>query len=272
MQNIEKLLNIMRALRDPVSGCPWDLQQDFRSIAAWTLEEAYEVLEAINLDDYDELRDELGDLLFQVIYHAQMASEQGKFDFFQVVDRINDKLIRRHPHVFGEEKINNAEEQSRRWDRIKTEEKDVTKEVNANSLLAGISLHQPAMRSAEKLQLKAATVGFDWETVQPVFAKVREELTELEQAIKDPDRQQEVVMNECGDLMFVMINLARKLYINPELALGRANNKFIRRFKYIEEQLAASGITLEDATLEKMDSLWDEAKKLEQEDYQFQGL
>lgn len=272
MQNIDKLLNIMRALRDPVSGCPWDLQQDFRSIAAWTLEEAYEVLDAINSEDYEELRDELGDLLFQVIYHAQMASEQGKFDFIQVVDSINDKLIRRHPHVFGEEMIDNAEEQSRRWDRIKREEKGVSKTASPNSMLAGISLHQPAMRRAEKLQQKAATIGFDWETIKPVFAKVREELTELEQAIQDPDRQQEKILNECGDLMFVIVNLARKLGINPELALGRANSKFIRRFMYIEEQLAATGITLEDATLEKMDSLWDEAKKLEQEDFRFQGL
>ena len=261
MENLDKLLGVMRALRDPETGCPWDLQQDFNSIAAWTLEEAYEVLEAINRQDDQELCNELGDLLFQVVYHAQMASEKGAFDFSDVVNGIHDKLVRRHPHVFADESVANAGEQSRRWEQIKIDEKGPGH--NRSGLLGDVAVHQPAMRRAEKLQQKAATAGFDWDNPQPVFAKVREELDELEQALQDRDASPDRIMDECGDLMFVMINLARKLGINPELALGRANEKFIRRFAYIEEQLLARGISPEEASLELMDSLWDEAKAAE---------
>ncbi len=266
---IEQLLNIMKALRDPQGGCPWDLQQDFDSIAGWTLEEVYEVLEAIQQRDREALRDELGDLLFQVVYHARMAEEQGWFDFAGVVEGINDKLVRRHPHVFSDEQVDTAEEQSRRWHRIKSGERA---DKAMGGLLAGVSRHQPSMRRAEKLQMKAAAVGFDWESLAPVFAKVREELAELEQAVSGTGANADAIRDECGDLMFVMVNLARKLDINPELALGRANEKFTRRFAYIETQLAAAGITPEEATLEQMDRLWDEAKTIEAEQPSAQGL
>ncbi|MCG8325847.1 MAG: nucleoside triphosphate pyrophosphohydrolase [Thiotrichales bacterium] len=272
MQNIEKLLTIMRALRDPDSGCPWDLEQDFKSIVAWTLEEAYEVQEAINTGDHRALCHELGDLLFQVVYHAQMASEAGAFDFSDVVDSINDKLVRRHPHVFGDEVVSDARDQSRSWQRIKHSEQDETDDDTGPGLLANISLHQPAMRRAEKLQLRAAAVGFDWPDHAPVLDKIREELGELEEAVAGETAGSDKVIDECGDLLFVMINLIRKLSVNPELALARANNKFVRRFSYIEQQLNEEGTALEDAGLERMDALWNAAKQRESATDNGQGL
>lgn len=260
--NMEKLLEIMRALRDPRDGCPWDLEQDFKSIAAWTLEETYEVLEAINLEDMQALRDELGDLLFQVVYHAQMADEAGEFDFNDVVAGITGKLLRRHPHVFGDETVSSASEQSRRWHHIKTAEQGNSAERSSSGMLDDVAVSQPAMRRAEKLQQKAATVGFDWDDPQPVFAKVREELAELQKEVEEGAAEYRL-LDESGDLLFAMINLMRKLGINPELALGRANNKFIRRFGYIENELEKSGTTLDEAKLELMDRLWDAAKQQE---------
>lgn len=253
----------MDALRDPENGCPWDLQQDFDSIAGWTLEEAYEVLDAIRRRDMTALRDELGDLLFQVVYHARMAGETGDFDFSDVVEAINDKLVRRHPHVFGDESVANAEEQSRRWHDIKASEQP-DRAVSSGGLLDDVARHQPALRRAEKLQMKAATVGFDWDDLQPVFAKVREELDELSHEVEQGVDQQRI-NEECGDLLFAMVNLARKLKVNPELALGKANDKFLERFGYIEKRLEETGSSLDAATLEDMDRYWDEAKKKEME-------
>ncbi len=257
MQNIESLLHIMRALRDPDSGCPWDLEQDFKSISAWTLEEAYEVIDAISHDDANQLCHELGDLLFQIVYHAQMAQEQGWFDFEDVVEQINRKLIRRHPHVFADEQVETAEQQSRRWDEIKQSEQTTGEN---NPVLTGVGKAQPALRKAEKLQMQAAKYGFDWKELTPVFTKVREELDELEEEVAATRPDPEKMLDECGDCFFVLVNLARKLSVNPEIALARANEKFIRRFSYVESVLQKQGRSLDDASLEEMDSLWNQAK------------
>ena len=255
---IEALLDIMARLRDPDGGCPWDLEQDFASIAPYTIEEAYEVADAIERGDMDDLKDELGDLLLQVVFHAQMAKEEGRFDFSGVVQAICEKMIRRHPHVFGDEEQRSAGAVKGRWEEIKAEEK-AAKGLAQTSILDDVPLALPALARAIKLQNRAARVGFDWPDTSLVIDKLNEEMLELSTEVAkggDPDRLED----EMGDLLFVYANLARHMKVDPEAALRRANAKFRRRFGRIEEKLAERGLTPEQSTLEEMDALWNEAK------------
>lgn len=256
---IGRLLAIMAALRDPQGGCPWDIEQDFASIAPYTIEEAHEVADAIAREAWDELPAELGDLLLQVVFHAQMAAEKGMFDFADVVRAISDKLVARHPHVFGDEsRDKSARQQVRDWEEIKARERAGRAEKGA---LAGVALGLPALTRAVKLQARAARVGFDWPGPAEVLAKIAEEAGELvaARAEADPAHMRE----EFGDLLFVMANLARHLDIDPEEALRLANAKFTRRFGAVEAALAARGLRPEESSLAEMDRLWDEAKAAE---------
>jgi nucleoside triphosphate diphosphatase len=267
---IEDLLRVMARLRDPETGCPWDIEQSFASIAPYTIEEAYEVADAIARGDIDHLKDELGDLLLQVVYHARMAEELGRFDFGDVVDAITRKMVRRHPHVFVAPSLRESFEKSRVWERIKAEERASRDTGEAGSVLDDVPVALPALIRAVKLQAKAARVGFDWPSLDPVLAKAEEELDELKaaRAAADADwgaASTAKVVEEFGDLLFVMANLARHLKIDPEAALREANLKFMRRFGKIEAALRAEGRAPEDATLEEMDQLWDEAKAEETE-------
>lgn len=267
-RDIAVLLEIMRRLRTPKTGCPWDLEQSFETIAPYTLEEAYEVADAIARSDMADLREELGDLLLQVVYHAQMAEEQSAFDFGDVVEGITAKMIRRHPHVFGDEAARSAGVAKGFWERAKAAEKAEKTgtepgkgESGRASLLADVPVALPALTRAIKLQRKAAAVGFDWPSLEPVMAKMKEELVELEAAIAADKKAK--VEEEFGDLLFVLANVARHLEIDPESALRAANEKFVRRFRYIEEALAARGKQPTDSSLEEMDALWNEAKEAE---------
>jgi MazG family protein len=267
---LDELLAVMARLRDPQSGCPWDVKQNFSTIAPYTIEEAYEVADAIARDDLDALKDELGDLLLQVVYHAQMASEQSRFDFADVADAITRKMIRRHPHVFGDPALRDEFLKANLWDRIKAEEKAERGESVAGvaSRLDDVPVALPALTRAVKLQKRAAEVGFDWPSLAPVLAKAEEEIAELKEAIAARGDAANgtgsaKVKEEFGDLLFVMANVARHLKVDPEVALREANAKFVRRFRSIEEALAKEGRRCEDATLEEMDRLWDEAKKAE---------
>ena len=256
---IQRLLGIMAALRDPRTGCPWDIEQDFASIAPYTIEEAHEVEDAIQRQAWDELPGELGDLLLQVVFHAQMASEARMFDFADCAAAISDKLIFRHPHVFGDEsRDKSAEQQVKDWEAIKAVERAGKAE---RGTLDGVALGLPALTRAVKLQNRAARVGFDWPGVAGVLDKITEETAELVEA-RDT-LGQDALEEEFGDLMFVMANLARHLKIDPELALRRANAKFTRRFASIETDLAADGRCPEDSDLTEMDRLWDKAKAAE---------
>ena len=258
---ISRLIGIMAALRDPQSGCPWDIEQDFASIAPYTIEEAHEVEDAIQRQAWDELPGELGDLLLQVVFHAQMASEAGMFDFADCAAAISDKLIFRHPHVFGDEsRDKSAEQQVKDWEAIKAVERAGKAE---RGTLDGVAMGLPALTRAIKLQNRAARVGFDWPGPGDVLAKITEETTELVEARDDlgPDAIEE----EFGDLLFVMANLARHMKIDPELALRRANAKFTRRFQAIEAALAEDGRRPEDSDLDEMDALWNRAKTAEKE-------
>ncbi|OKO85803.1 nucleoside triphosphate hydrolase [Bradyrhizobium sp. NAS80.1] len=265
-RDISRLIEIMAALRTPATGCPWDLEQDFATIAPYTIEEAYEVVEAISRGDLDDLREELGDLLLQVVFHAQMAEEQNAFAFGDVVEAITRKMIRRHPHVFADKDGNLASSHVKEvWDRIKAEEKAERaarrpreETTSHTSLLSGVKAGQPALTRALELQRKASTVGFDWNDPRAVLAKIREEADEIEAALDRNDKQE--LVEETGDLMFALVNLARHIDADPESALRATNAKFERRFAYIERALAAQGRSLEDASLEEMDALWNEAK------------
>jgi MazG family protein len=265
---LDDLLAVMARLRDPVSGCPWDAQQSFDTIVPYTIEEAYEVADAIARQDLDALKDELGDLLLQVVYHAEMASEQARFDFADVVDAITRKMIRRHPHVFADPTLRGEFLNTGLWQRIKAEEKAERGGREDGSRLDEVPVALPALTRAVKLQKRAAEVGFDWPSLAPVLAKAEEEIAELKAAIdgrrddigKQPARH---VAEEFGDLLFVMANIARHLCVDPEAALRGANEKFVRRFKSIETALAREGRKPEDSTLEEMDQLWDEAKAAE---------
>ncbi|QIP09861.1 nucleoside triphosphate pyrophosphohydrolase [Bradyrhizobium symbiodeficiens] len=265
-RDISRLIEIMAALRAPVTGCPWDLEQDFATIAPYTIEEAYEVVDAIDRGDLDDLKDELGDLLLQVVFHAQMASEQNAFAFGDVVEAITRKMIRRHPHVFVDKDGNLAASHVKEvWDRIKAEEKAeraARRPPEATpphkSLLSGVKAGQPALTRAMELQRKASTVGFDWNDPRAVLAKIREEADEIEAALDHNDS--EGLAEETGDLMFALVNLARHVDADPEAALRATNAKFERRFAYIERALEAQGRTLEQASLAEMDALWNAAK------------
>jgi nucleoside triphosphate diphosphatase len=260
-RDIVRLIEIMAALRAPGTGCPWDLEQNFESIAPYTIEEAYEVADAVTRGDFDDLRDELGDLLLQVVFHARMAQEQGAFDFGDVVQAITEKLVRRHPHVFGDEKHLTPEAVKGRWEEIKVEERAARGKEEPNGALAGIPAGLPALARALKLQQKAGKVGFDWNDPQAVLAKIREETEEISAEIASGNRDE--VKAEIGDLMFALVNLARHLDVDPEAALRGTNVKFDRRFAAIEKALAARGKSPAEATLAEMDALWDEAKATE---------
>jgi ATP diphosphatase len=256
-RDIGRLIEIMAALRTPGSGCPWDLEQTFDTIAPYTLEEAYEVADAIARGDLDHLKDELGDLLLQVVFHARMAQEQSKFDFGGVVEAITTKLIRRHPHVFADEHGQTAEAVKGMWERIKAEEK-ADRGEEPEGALSGVAVALPALTRALKLQNKAGQVGFDWNDPRAVLAKIREEADEIEAALDAQDEAH--AATEVGDLLFAVVNLARHLQADPEGILRATNRKFERRFASIERALAAQGKRPQDATLAEMDALWDAAK------------
>ena len=266
-RDISALLDIMAALRTPGSGCPWDLEQDFSTIAPYTIEEAYEVAEAIARGDFEDLREELGDLLLQVVYHARMAEEQDVFAFADVVEAITRKMIRRHPHVFPDAEGKLVPAIKGNWDRIKAEEKAERAARRPNtdhdspSILSAVKAGQPALTRAMQLQRKASEVGFDWNDPRAVLAKIREEADEIEAALDTADAEE--LADETGDLLFAVVNLARHVKADPELALRRTNTKFERRFGYIERALATKQRSLADASLAEMDVLWNEAKKVE---------
>ncbi|MCJ8139720.1 nucleoside triphosphate pyrophosphohydrolase [Falsirhodobacter halotolerans] len=252
---IRRLLDIMARLRDPVGGCPWDVEQTFDTIAPYTIEEAYEVADAIARHDWGGLPGELGDLLLQTVFHARIAEEQGRFDFADVAAAIGDKMIARHPHVFADAAPRDAEAQRADWDRLKEHERAARDQTG---ILDDVALALPALTRAVKLQARAARVGFDWPSTDQVLEKMREEMDELDEA-RARDNHDDMT-EEFGDLMFVMANLARHLRIDPEAALRAANEKFIRRFSYIEHTLKANGRRPQDSDLAEMDALWNEAK------------
>jgi MazG family protein len=258
--DIAELLAIMKRLRNPDGGCPWDLAQNFATIAPYTIEEAYEVASAIEAQDWSALKDELGDLLFQVVFHAQMASEQGLFGFPDVVDAVCAKMVRRHPHVFGDGTAKTPSAVTVAWDEIKRREREA-KPVKATGLLDDVPRALPALMRAIKLQNRAAEVGFDWPNAGFVTDKIAEESRELAEAASSGDAGK--TSEEFGDLLFAMANLARHLKLDPEDALRAANAKFVRRFKVIEAGLQAKGKKPEDASLDEMEALWQEAKKAE---------
>ena len=263
-RDIAGLIDIMAALRTPNTGCPWDLEQNFATIAPYTIEEAFEVADAIDRGDLDDLKDELGDLLLQVVFHARMAEEQGTFAFPDVVQAICEKLIRRHPHVFGDKSGLNTGQVNVQWDQIKAEEKAARAKAGRapapgrDGALAGVSPGLPALARALKLQQKAGKVGFDWNDPNAVLAKIREEADEIGAELDAGAKEK--VAGEIGDLLFAVVNLARHLDVDPETALRTTNLKFERRFGAIEDALAAAGKTPAEATLSEMDALWDQAK------------
>jgi nucleoside triphosphate diphosphatase len=261
-RDIQRLIEIMAALRKPGSGCPWDLAQDFASIAPYTIEEAYEVADAIARNDLADLQEELGDLLLQVVFHARMAEETGAFDFGGVVEAITAKLLRRHPHVFGDMQGLPREAVNDLWERIKAQEKADRRATPAGALV-GIPTGLPALTRALKLQAKAGKVGFDWNDARAVLAKIREEADEIEAEIDAGDRARTEA--EIGDLLFAVVNLARHLDVDPESALRGTNGKFERRFAAIESALAARGKSPKQSTLAEMDALWNEAKTAERQ-------
>ena len=263
---IDRLLDVMARLRDPNGGCPWDLEQSFETIAPYTIEEAYEVAEAIRQDDRAALRDELGDLLLQVVFHAQMAREDGSFDFDEVARGIADKMIRRHPHVFGSDETAarmSTPGQKRAWEAQKAAERAAKAEAAGRrpSVLDDVALALPALLRAEKLQKRAARVGFDWPSAEPVFDKVLEEVTELREATAAADPA--AVAEELGDLLFACVNLGRHLGVEPEAALRAANAKFTARFQRVEAALADSGRSAQEVGLAELDRLWEKAKQAE---------
>ena len=261
-RDIGRLLEIMAALRTPETGCPWDLAQNFSTIAPYTLEEAYEVADAIARDDLADLKDELGDLLLQVVFHARMAEEQDAFDFGDVVQAITEKLIRRHPHVFADETSPTPRAVEGLWERIKAEEK-VTNKTGQTGALAGIPVALPALSRALKLQMKASKVGFDWNDPRAVLRKIREEADEIEAELDRSRANKAAIAGEVGDLLFAVVNLARHLDADPEAVLRQTNLKFERRFAAIERALAARGKAPKEVSLAEMDALWNEAKAAE---------
>jgi nucleoside triphosphate diphosphatase len=267
-RDISRLVEIMAALRTPGSGCPWDLEQDFSTIAPYTLEEAYEVADAIERGDMVDLKLELGDLLLQSVYHARMAEELGLFDFGDVIEAVTTKMIRRHPHVFGDEEARTAGMAKGAWERIKAQEKEEKAAAHLtagyvrpsnSSVLDGLPAALPGLMTAVKLQAKAARVGFDWNDPHAVLAKIREELDEVEAELAA--KSQTKLAEEVGDVLFAVANLARHLHLDAEGAIRNANAKFRRRFSYIETRLAEAGKTVDDADLDEMEALWQEAKR-----------
>jgi MazG family protein len=262
-REVARLLGIMAALRTPGTGCPWDMAQTFATIAPYTIEEAYEVADAIDRSHMSNLKEELGDLLLQVVYHARMAEEQGAFSFADVAAAVSEKMVRRHPHVFGTPEQRAAGAPKGFWENAKAEERRERSVASSSPepLLDAVPVGLPGLTRAVKLQDKAAKVGFDWPSLAPVFAKMQEELAELEDVVAKSDRT--AIDEEYGDLLFVLANVARHLAIDPESSLRSANQKFMRRFRYIEEQLFERGSSPVQSTLSEMDALWDEAKDRE---------
>ena len=269
-RDIDRLIEIMADLRQPETGCPWDIVQTFETIKPYTIEEAYEVADAIERNDMDDLCEELGDLLLQVVFHARMAEERGEFDFGNVVEAVTHKMIRRHPHVFARSDAETPEAVKLQWDAIKQAEKQERRERRAKRGLPEDPLHHhlgsvqrsfPALVEALKLQERAAKVGFDWSEAAPILDKIEEEIGELREALRDGN--QKAVADELGDLIFALVNIGRHVGADPEMALRGTNTKFRNRFSYIEDTLAANGESLEEATLERMEELWQAAKGIE---------
>ncbi len=264
---IDKLLKIMSELRDPNNGCPWDLEQTFETIAPYTLEEAYEVREAITNSDYISLKDELGDLLLQIVFHSQIADESEIFDFDDVVDGICNKMIERHPHVFGNAKIDTADAQLSSWEAIKAREREkkLNGKQNTLSALDGVSAAYPALLRAEKLQKRAARVGFDWSETEPVFCKLDEEIHELKEVL-NTSSDRSLLEEELGDILFTCVNIARHLKLDPETALHKANRKFTKRFQFIEKSLKEElNIKPENADFSDLENRWEKAKMIDHE-------
>ncbi|HQO09714.1 MAG TPA: nucleoside triphosphate pyrophosphohydrolase [Clostridiales bacterium] len=253
MEQMQRLVNIMKKLRDKKEGCPWDLEQTHESLRKYILEEAYEVIEAIEDKDKSELKKELGDLLLQIIFQSQIASEKGEFDIEDVAKSISDKLELRHPHIFGEKKTLTPDQVKNNWEIIKKEKE------GKKRILDGVPRSFNALLRSLRLQQKAGAVGFEWQNSVDILEKVKEEITELEEGIKKNDPEN--IEEELGDILFVMVNLAKKLNVNPEDALQKANNKFIGRFNYIEEKVERSGGKLQDRSLEELDAIWNESKR-----------
>lgn len=257
MKNTQRLLQVMRQLRDPDTGCSWDKKQNFSSLTPYLLEEAYEVVDAIERDDMQDLKSELGDLLFQVVFHSQLAEEQNLFNFEQVAESIADKLVRRHPHVFSDVVYADEQQQKQAWEAFKASERKA-KEAENHTILSGVAKNLPALVQCRKIQDRAANHGFDWPEVEPVYDKVLEELEEVKEAWESGD--QEHIEEEIGDLLLVAVNLARHMQVEPEQALKKSTQKFTRRFEYIEQKVALSGRDVKACELEELDRLWDEAK------------
>ena len=257
---MKKLHNVTNQLRDPKTGCPWDKEQSFESIADCTIEEAYEVVEAIENKDYESLKDELGDLLFQVSFHSLIAEERGLFTLDDVIDSVTEKLIRRHPHVFSGKTISSSDIQTDEWEKIKLNEQRM--KDNSTSLMDGIGSNQPALNQSIKIGKKARAVGFDWPDIEGVYEKFNEELKELRAAVESSD--QDEIKDELGDLFFTLVSFARHLKINPENALRSSNRKFISRFKFMEDQLKAQNKSVEEVNLSELESLWELAKESDQ--------
>ena len=263
-EKFERLVDIMATLRGP-NGCPWDKQQDFNSLKPMLVEEVYEVLEAVENGDFDGISEELGDLLLHVVFHAYLGKEAGQFDINTVIDKISEKLVRRHPHVFGTESASTADEVIKNWEAIKAQEKAEklkNRTPEQRSLLEGIPSKLPAIHEAHQISSRAARVGFDWPDVDGIFDKLQEEVRELKEVIStgDDERRRERLEDEIGDMLFVIVNIARYLKIDSESALKRANRKFKSRFQYMESELARQGKSLEQTSLEEMEALWQKAK------------
>jgi nucleoside triphosphate diphosphatase len=256
--NLLRLIEIMARLRDPEHGCPWDLRQDFRTIAPYTIEEAYEVADAIEKEDFVSLREELGDLLFQTIYHARLAEEKGLFAFADIAAAISDKMVRRHPHVFGEEAARSLEAHSSAWEEHKAAERRAKAGAAPESVLDGVAIALPALKRAVKIQSRAARIGFDWTEAEPIFDKIAEEIAEIRAEMPGGSAQRRE--EELGDLLFAVANLARHLKIDAEAALRKATSKFERRFRRIEELLVAAGLKPGAASLAQMETFWEQAK------------
>lgn len=261
---MKKLLDVMAALRDPQNGCPWDIKQSFSSLVPYTLEEAYEVADAIEQGDLQGLKSELGDLLFQVVFYSQIASEQSLFEFSDVVDAISEKLVRRHPHVFAGQSCNDEAELHEAWEKHKARERDAQVETQSASILAGVASALPALKRAQKLQKRAARSGFDWPEAGPVLDKLQEEIDEVREAVQQ--QNQAAMFEEIGDLLFSVVNLARHLGVDAEEALRGGNRKFVRRFSHIEQTLQQAGQTIEQQDLQALESLWQAAKRREKVD------
>jgi MazG family protein len=262
-KDFRDLIDLMARLRAP-DGCPWDREQTFATLAPMLIEEAYEVIEAAEAQDWNALRDELGDVLFQLVFYGQIATDEGHFGLEDSIARVHEKMVRRHPHIFGEEKVDSVADVLVNWEAIKAAERKAEgKAEKKTSLLDGVSRKLPALLEAYQLTTKAARVGFDWRDAAQVFEKMEEETNELRAEIERGERDEKALADEVGDLLFVVTNLARKLNLEPEMALKGANRKFRRRFGFIETKLAEQGRTCAEATLEEMDALWNEAKQTE---------